>query len=56
MAISKGTWSASVCRTCRRQLTLSEGRAKMTLCTDCTCLESAGVYTIKQYNNWLKKK
>ena len=48
--------SVKVCSHCRsRNLTLAEEKMGLKKCADCIYFESIGVYTIEQYNAWLKK-
>lgn len=51
----KGTYSANCCTHCRQNLTLIADKLGMTKCANCLYFETIGVYTITDYNNWLKK-
>lgn len=48
--------SVNVCSHCRnRNLTLAEDKAGNRRCATCTYFDNIGVYTIEDYNNWLRK-
>ena len=46
--------SVNVCEKCKENLSLTEAKFGST-CTNCKYFELRRVYTIEDYNNWLKK-
>lgn len=48
------SYSVNCCEHCKKNLTLSEDQAGFIHCAECQFFESIGVYTIIDYNNWLR--
>ena len=46
--------SVNCCRRCRRNLTLTADNLGYKICADCLYFENRGIYTIEQYNEYLK--
>lgn len=51
----RGVYSVNCCTHCRTQLTLIADSLGMRKCAQCLYFESIGVYTIEDYNNYLRK-
>lgn len=49
-------YSVNVCSHCRKQLTLIADKLGMRKCPQCVYFDNIGVYSVKQYNNWLNDK
>lgn len=50
----KGFFSVNVCTHCRKNLSLTADRLGMKQCAECVEFRNRGIYTTKQYNEWLK--
>jgi hypothetical protein len=49
-------YSVNQCTRCkRRQLSVKEVEAGYRICPDCLYFENMGIYSIEDYNEWLKK-
>jgi ribosomal protein L37AE/L43A len=47
--------SVNCCAKCGKNLTLALDQMGIDYCADCYYFKSIGVYSITDYNNWLKK-
>lgn len=56
MGYSKGHYSVNCCVHCRKNLSLTEDAMGYRKCADCIYFENIGVYSIEQYNDWLRTK
>lgn len=50
------SYSVNVCLHCRKQLTISADQLGYRECANCNYFHTLGIYTVEQYNEWLKKK
>lgn len=48
-------YSVNCCRRCKRQLTIIADKLGYNKCAECNYFDSIGVYSIEDYNEWLKK-
>jgi len=50
-----GFFSANKCCHCKRQLTISGDKLGYKECADCTYFHNREIYSVEDYNNWLKQ-